>query len=251
MRSRDMRFKIVTQLFFILVVCIPNICIGGQILKIQNNKILATLGDLDADFVAEGDLFSIVSKDGRIVGRAKIIKFNNNKVVLKFTGEAQKGYKILSQDYVVPTNTSLNNADGQPASLSQDSIAYSNEHKKTGISTGQYVTGGILGTLIGLGVGHAIQERYTENGWLFTVSQLGSVFSLGYFANQKNDLWTGLSALALIGFKIWELIDVWWLPSSHKIALYEEENSFYIAPLLYSYNNSSQKIFGLSLGLKW
>ncbi len=216
----------------------------------------ALLGERFNSEAGKGDLFSVVNKEGRIVGRAELLKLNGQKAVLNFAGTAQKGYKILLQDYT-PSNTSQNNDDEQsPAGLSQDNMVYNKHKNLTDISTGQYVVGGILGTLIGLGAGHAVQERYTENGWLFTVSQLSGAFAWNIFATQGNEIWATLSAISLIGFRIWELIDVWSLPSSHKIAWREEENSFYIAPFLYSYNNSShndssQKILGLSFGFKW
>lgn len=246
-----MRFRVVTYLLSALIIFLPNISVAGYILKIKNNTMLATLGDLDSDFVAKGDLFSIANKEGYIVGRAKVLKFNKSKAVLKFVGEAQKGYKITLKDYAISTNTS---STRQPAmsNVSFDNDTY-NTYKKsiTNVSRAQYIAGGVLGTLMGIGIGHAIQGRYMENGWLFTATQLGSAFSLGVFAGQGNEVWTGLSAITLIGFRIWELIDVWWLPSSHKIVSHKKRNGFYASPLLYSDNNSSQKALGLSLGFRW
>lgn len=40
----------------------------------------------------------------------------------------------------------------------------------------KYIVGGVLGTYpIGLGIGHAIQGRYSEKGWIFTAGELGAM----------------------------------------------------------------------------
>lgn len=243
-----MKFQIV---IYILLFWIPNISFGGHILKVKNNKILVTLENLDSDFVNEGDLFSIANKAGHIVGRAKILKFNSNRAILKFAGKAEKGYEIFLQDYAIPKNISENNnVSRYPANFYRQNNDFMDKDRVTKISTGQYVAGGVLGTLMGVGIGHAIQERYTQNGWIFTATQLGSGFMYGLFAGQGNEIGAGLSIISLIGFRIWELVDVWWLPSSHKTVLYKKENRFYVTPL-YSYNNFSKGNFGLSLVFQW
>ncbi len=115
-------------------------------------------------------------------------------------------------------------------------ITLSEEDKKilkTGeISTLRYVTGGILGTYpIGLGIGHAIQGRYDDMGYIFT---LGEVVSAGVFIAgvlgcltrpdtsegswKCSDLDSGLiitGGAAYFGFRIWEAIDVWSVPPMH------------------------------------
>ena len=41
------------------------------------------------------------------------------------------------------------------------------------ISQTRYIIGGILGTYpIGLGVGHAVQGRWSQMGWIFTAGEL-------------------------------------------------------------------------------
>lgn len=41
------------------------------------------------------------------------------------------------------------------------------------ISTVSYVVGGVLGTYpVGLGIGHAIQGRWSQKGWIFTAGEL-------------------------------------------------------------------------------
>ncbi len=89
------------------------------------------------------------------------------------------------------------------------------------VATGKYITGGILGSALGLGIGHAVQGRYQERGWIFTATQAaGLAMLLGGCSNPKDrdgdgdkecrD--SGLAAAGLgvmVGFRIWEVIDVW------------------------------------------
>ncbi len=102
------------------------------------------------------------------------------------------------------------------------------------ISTTRYVIGGVLGTYpVGFGVGHAIQGRWSDTGWIFTAGEAGSaaVFLVGALGcinneldkgfNGKNDC-TGLNEALLVtgiigfvGFRIWEVVDVWSTPPSH------------------------------------
>ena len=42
------------------------------------------------------------------------------------------------------------------------------------ISQGQYISGGVVGTVFGFGIGHAIQGRWTKTGWIHTTLQSGA-----------------------------------------------------------------------------
>ncbi len=98
------------------------------------------------------------------------------------------------------------------------------------ITPGEHIGGGLLGTFFGLGLGHAVQGRYSDKGWIFTVGEAGSAAVLIFTFNgcisdsfrsdygRYNDCNEGLlwgSALALAGFRIWELVDVWAGPTNH------------------------------------
>lgn len=97
------------------------------------------------------------------------------------------------------------------------------------ISTARYITGGILGTYpIGFGIGHAVQGRWTQGGWIFTAGEVGSLGLLlagiaGCVDNAFNSdncsggeaalITTGI--IGFVGFRIWEIIDVWAVPPGH------------------------------------
>lgn len=95
------------------------------------------------------------------------------------------------------------------------------------ISEGRQLSGGILGTYpIGLGMGHAIQGRWRDDGKFFTFSQLGALTLVAasgdcvgkVMSNDDNQcggpqevlLLTGV--IAYLGLRVWEIVDVWSAP---------------------------------------
>ncbi len=47
------------------------------------------------------------------------------------------------------------------------------------IGMGRYITGGVVGTTLGFGIGHAMQERYWRDyGWVFTVGGVLTTLAL-------------------------------------------------------------------------
>ena len=144
------------------------------------------------------------------------------------------------------------------------------------VSKTKYYIGGVLGTLPGFGIGHAIQGRWKEKGWIFTAGELTAAAGFLYFVikstsslpsakeivnnysksdssstNLKGPFINGLVSLAFLtlflGFKAVETVDVWSFSSHHyKVA---EEKIFQISPSYYSYNGKN--MIGLSLNLKW
>jgi hypothetical protein len=94
-----------------------------------------------------------------------------------------------------------------------------------GISKGRYVTGGVVGSVVGFGVGHAIQKRYAKShAWIFTATEsaaLAYIFSSTLFAcdgllgdqydrcMQQVDQKVMIGSVVYWGFHIWEIFDVW------------------------------------------
>lgn len=86
-------------------------------------------------------------------------------------------------------------------------------------STGQYIGGGAVGTFVGFGIGHAIQGRYQEAGWIFTTAEIASLGLIVYGfgscekdANGKTSSRCGTLSLGLTGVfisRVFEIIDVW------------------------------------------
>ena len=95
------------------------------------------------------------------------------------------------------------------------------------VGDAQYIIGGILGTYPGFGIGHAVQGRYSDKGWIFTVGELGAVvlmvagaadcFSSTNYDSNNNNCNSGsgtllVGVLGYVGLHIWEIVDVWWGP---------------------------------------
>lgn len=92
------------------------------------------------------------------------------------------------------------------------------------IELGDYIAGGVLGTAVGFGIGHAVQGRWQDKGWIFTVGEAAGItlFAVGV-AGLASSVQTGsfdgpssssyalvaISMLAISGVRIWEIIDVW------------------------------------------
>jgi hypothetical protein len=126
------------------------------------------------------------------------------------------------------------------------------------ISTTRYVVGGIAGSIYGLGIGHAIEGRYLEKGWIFTAAEsLGAGLAVGGLAmslSNCSDPYLGLSflqqcesnpsAIAMFsagvaivaGFRVWEIVDLWTTPLEYNSeyrkvkARSEEGSAWMIAP---------------------
>lgn len=121
-------------------------------------------------------------------------------------------------------------ASSSPKRISRDQLSPAQKEilERGPIDKKSYYLGAGLGTGLGLGIGHAVQGRYGEIGWVFTVTEalssvafgigLGScATSLNYNTNTNTVscnnaglLYAGL--FALIGFHVWEIIDVWTAP---------------------------------------
>ena len=147
-------------------------------------------------------------------------------------------------------------------SMTTDRFTSSYDGSKT-ITNTRYIVGGIASIFPGLGIGHAVQGRWMERGWMFTAG--GLITSTGYLvsafwlvssttleleAGMKPALKTNKGAgglalaflLAYIGFKIWEAADVWMLPSDYTIV---KESPFQVKPLAF-YDQENMNL-GLSL----
>lgn len=93
--------------------------------------------------------------------------------------------------------------------------------------TGRYVTGGVIGSIFGFGIGHAIQDRYSGLGLTFTLVESAGLLLTLSGVNQcdlkKNDMDfssrtkcsdSASSQILLgyglfLGFHIWEVVDLW------------------------------------------
>lgn len=94
------------------------------------------------------------------------------------------------------------------------------------IGRGRYVLGGVVGTYVGLGLGHAIQGRYSSRGWIYTVGEVTStglivvgIFPCGLGSDSSDSsascLTFTIGMAGYIAFRAWEAVDLWVAPLIH------------------------------------
>lgn len=79
-------------------------------------------------------------------------------------------------------------------------------------SVSKYIAGGLLGVWPGFGVGHAIQGRYFDSGWIYTAGEAGALLAGYYGCKNTRDAGGGcalLPSFIFMGFKITEIYSVW------------------------------------------
>ena len=122
------------------------------------------------------------------------------------------------------------------------------QENTTGLSSGRYVLGGVLGTAIGLGIGHAVQGRWQKGyGWFFTIAALvtaaGGMFPMCRIAQEKDIYAPAYQAcvhknnrtkrpwqVAFWVIRGLEAVSVWWLPAHLTFATDQVSSS--VMPIL-------------------
>ncbi len=95
----------------------------------------------------------------------------------------------------------------------------------------KYVTGGILGTVVGFGSGHGVIGKYKQVGWLYTASEVGflGLMAVGYRKSVQDTFQAGVTGnfdgpnygLMIVGYigfissRIGEIFDIWNRPFDH------------------------------------
>lgn len=93
------------------------------------------------------------------------------------------------------------------------------------MNDGQYIGGGAVGSIFGFGLGHAIQGRYADKGWIFTVGETLALTAIVVgFGECAGDAISGnsncssgggtilLGFFGYLGLHTWEIVDLWWTP---------------------------------------
>lgn len=103
------------------------------------------------------------------------------------------------------------------------------------IDPGIYVAGGLVGTFLApFGIGQAIQGRWSDRGWVFTLGETASVGLIitGAIRLDQTDNGGVLVAgiLGLVGFRIWEIVDLWVGPALHNQRVRDVYRKYGIGP---------------------
>ena len=123
------------------------------------------------------------------------------------------------------------------------------------ITRNRFVTSKVLGPFLGFGIGHAIQGRWSEKGWIFTALELLTCYvivrAIEIPPDNRQFITIRVAPVAmyfLIGTRIWQTLDLYTLPSDYKIV---RESKLSVSPF-YSYNSEFfNSNYGLSLSYKF
>ena len=123
-----------------------------------------------------------------------------------------------------------------------------NAVEEIGMSRAQYVTGGVLGSIFGLGIGHAVQGRYSERGWMFTAGDVTGILLLanancfrGRNSNsqdraerERSDCENTGQALSgaslIIGSRVLQILDLWVWGNNKVIGRVSHDSQLIILP---------------------
>lgn len=98
----------------------------------------------------------------------------------------------------------------------------------------RYVAGGVTGTFVGLGLGHAVQGRWlSDDGYLFTLVEAATVAAIatakpttsctGTFpnlsCNQTYPDYVSGAAIVFLAIRVYEIFDVWSTSSHMSVGL--------------------------------
>lgn len=87
------------------------------------------------------------------------------------------------------------------------------------IDSTSHIGGAIIAYAFGFGIGQAVQGRYTDTGYIFTIGEAGSAaaFIVGIDPCVDEDSCTLLivGAVSLVAFRIWEIVDAFAGPARH------------------------------------
>lgn len=130
----------------------------------------------------------------------------------------KKFFCLLSLVFFVVSAVAQEEKDSSPSTPNHSGAEVVNDVKYTSI--GQYIAGGIVGSAVGYGIGHAIQGRYSDKGWIFTAGEVAGTLVLisgmrtcttyNFFEFRNCDQGQiNLGFGIFLGFHIWEIVDVW------------------------------------------
>jgi hypothetical protein len=103
------------------------------------------------------------------------------------------------------------------------------------ITQGEHFGGVLVGFFLGFGSGQAVQGRWSDTGWIFTVGEaasvaaimvgIGDIFqdcidSTCHDDNENGGLFA-VGIIGLVGFRVWEIVDSVAGPSSHNRKLHD------------------------------
>lgn len=166
----------------------------------------------------------------RVIQIIGILSLLSAAFLLPHVAHAQPGRQVYPRSQVPPPPPPP--GYGQPANYNLLSFEERRLLMDGEISLGQTIGGGALALWLGFGVGHAVQGRYGETGWKFTLGELAAVGGImigaiqlsahAYDGDRNNDRGENLLIASFIAFgviRIWEIVDTLTGPAAHNSAV--------------------------------
>jgi hypothetical protein len=194
--------------------------------RIEKNRVTVS----DAQGMKEGMSVEFLDSDLKVQAKGVVEKVSSqgNTAVIRVTsGQAKENYVIEKKAGSEP-KASEPVASAKHGDLTEEEREILDRGE---IDQTAYIVGGILGTWpLGLGIGHAIQGRYPKPGLIFTLGELAaaglivvgiaerctySYSSLGSLTCDGDEGLYTVGVIALVGLRLWEIIDLWAVPPSH------------------------------------
>ena len=143
-----------------------------------------------------------------------------------------------------------------PQAFAQDSSDLQVDFPVKSLSQNDYTISKVTSIILGFGIGHAIQGRWLDKGWIFTTGNilttggfLFSLFGAGYASMYDDEQTAEIGMVSSIVFfiltislKTYEAIDVWKAPG-YEI---KKSSALELKPII-SMNALKGSDFGLSL----
>ena len=91
------------------------------------------------------------------------------------------------------------------------------------VRLGKFIAGGVVGSTVGLGIGHGIQGSYRDIGWVYTAGEATCLVMMiipvlhGFGGGNEKNIenlrpYITAATVGYVGLRIWEVIDVWTRP---------------------------------------
>ena len=201
----------------------------------SSKRAVIAIGDRST---AAGDVLELIGDSDGQRCKVKVLKLKKQRALIS----TKKCTFKVAQEHRV---TDLDVEQELLSSDVSDGTGLAANKKKIELGRGQYIGGGAAGTILGLGIGHAIQGRWLATGWKFTVSEF--LFALLYVTEvashkictesetedsnscqDRSKLWE----LLLAGTRIAEIVSVWYPDSDeYKIVSERPRKQFFAAPI--------------------
>jgi hypothetical protein len=215
------------KLVFILFLFASPSILAQTIAKIEGSRVTVTVSE--SQNIAAGQTINFLDENLEIKAAG---------IIEKVSPQGRSAIVRVTSGQVAPTYTFERAGAAQAPIIESkpESTAHLNDEEKKILDRGEigttaYVLGGVLGTYpLGFGIGHAIQGRYSDKGWIFTVGELGAVtilYSAALDCMTNSSYWNNsngtcnnkgsmfLGAAAFVALRIWEIVDLWVTPPEH------------------------------------